>query len=600
MKCEDLLRALNDHVDGAIDAETRASFERHMAGCDPCRVVVDNIERTITLYRGEDVFELPPDWRAGCTPGCASGGARSRGSAEPARSRGASAGSSPPEAAPSPRLSPPALRHEPCGFARPEEARPAMFFKRIKTPGIAHNAYLFAEDGRGVLVDPRRDVDEYLALARENELAIELVLETHRQEDFLFGSATIAEKTGAKIVTGDHRLFGTSDIRLGDGEELSLGKLRIRALHTPGHTPESTSYVLFLEDTGEVPWGIFTGDALFIGDAGRTDLSDPAKTAENAGVLFDVLREKVLPLGDQTLLFPAHGSGSVCGGNLADRDDSTVGLERRTNPAFTLSREAFVAAKVRERLPRPPYFKISERANLKGGRPLAKRLEDLAVLAPEPFRTESKQGLVIDTRDPEAFAGGHLPGSLNVWLDGIPVFGGWVAQEGTPLYLVLDREEDLDAASRSLARIGIDGLKGYLAGGFEAWRDAGLPVAYVGTLSPAEVSRNLERYLVVDVREVSEFEDEGHIAGARHIYVGDLDRRARELRSFKEAPIVVTCSVGHRAGLAASVLARHGFTNVSNLLGGMTAWQKLGLPTVKEEEDASAPAANAASEGVAA
>ena len=458
-----------------------------------------------------------------------------------------------------------------------------MFFQRIKTPGLAHNAYLLGDKHDAVIVDPRRDVEEYLTLARENDLIIKYVLETHRQEDFVIGSKEIAEKTGAKIVSLDHALFGHSDLRLKDGETLAAGSLIFKALHTPGHTPESTSYAVFLKDIPDRAWGVFTGDALFIGETGRTDLTDPKKTSEHAGVLFDAIHEKIAPLGDQTLLWPAHGSGSVCGGNIADRDESTLGLERSCNPVFTKARAAFIEAKLRERIPRPPYFSLMEKLNLKGGAPVAKKPDGIAMLPAKKFASEIKQGIVLDGREPEAFAGGHIPGSYNVWLEGMAIFGGWLANQTTPVYLVLDSMDQLETAVLSLARLGVDNIAGVLAGGYAAWRDAGQPLASSGTVAPRELADARDKFIVLDVRDDMEFEDEGHIADARHLYVGYVDEHVGRIKDEldRKATIAVVCSVGHRAGLAASILRRNGYPNVTNLLGGMTAWTKLELPTTK-------------------
>ena len=283
-----------------------------------------------------------------------------------------------------------------------------MLFKRIKTTGLGQNSYILeCGDGKAVVIDPRRDVEEYLIAARDNGLTITHVFETHRQEDFVYGTRALVNATGSKIVSGCHELFGKTDIRLSDGEELSIGTARIKAFETPGHTPESMSYAIYLKDTGSCAWGVFTGDALFIGEAGRTDLPDPEKTAENAGILYDSIHVKIIPLGDQTLLFPAHGSGSACGGNIADRDDSTLGLERAKNPAFTLSRKEFISRKANEKLPRPPYFKNMEKVNLEAGLPMPEA-RTCKIFQPKEFQQEMKGGVVIDTRTPEAFAGGHI------------------------------------------------------------------------------------------------------------------------------------------------------------------------------------------------
>jgi hydroxyacylglutathione hydrolase len=462
-----------------------------------------------------------------------------------------------------------------------------VLLQRIKTPGIAHVAYVLGDGGVAAVVDPRRDVDEYLRVAREQKLTIKYVIETHRQEDFVLGSAELARITGAKIVNGRHRLFGHGDLRLDDGEEITFGGLRLRALHTPGHTPESMCYAVFIEDSPDRAWAVFTGDTLFIGETGRTDLPDPEKTGENAGLLYDGVHGKLLPLGDQALLFPAHGSGSVCGGNIADRDDSTLGLERRYNPVFVQSRAEFVAAKIEERIPRPPYFSVMEKLNLEGGIPLARPPEEVKVLQPATFASESGQGIVIDARDPEVFAAGHVPRAYSIWAKGLPVFGGWVAKPGTPVFLVLPSMDALGEAVLSLARIGVDAVEGVLAGGFDGWRDAGLPIERSGVITPRELQQAGTTLRVLDVREDGEFEDEGHVPSASHLYVGYLEAHLRRATPPLDPaqPVAVTCSVGHRASLAASILRRAGFRDVRNLLGGMTAWTELGLPREKGPEN---------------
>lgn len=462
-----------------------------------------------------------------------------------------------------------------------------MFFQRIKTPGIAHVAYVIGDEGQAAIIDPRRDIDEYLRVARENDLSIEYVIETHRQEDFVTGSTELARVTGAKVVNGRHELFGRGDMRLKDGEEFTFGGLRLRALHTPGHTPESMCYAVFLDEAPTRAWGIFTGDTLFIGETGRTDLPNPQRTGENAGLLFDAVHEKLLPLGDQALIYPAHGSGSVCGGNIAERDDSTLGIERLYNAVFTQSRSDFIRSKVNERIPRPPYFEVMEKLNLKGGAPLAKPAKEVPILQPKKFASSLGEAVVFDARDPEAFAAGHIPKSYSVWAKGLPVFGGWLATATTPVLLVLPSIDELEPAVLSLARIGVDNVIGVLAGGFETWRDAGLPIESTGTVSPRALERNLGKVRVLDVRDDSEFEQEGHIPRASHLYVGYLEKHRDEIEPplAKSDRVVLACSVGHRASIAASILRRHGYENVENLLGGMTAWQALKLPTEKGKEN---------------
>lgn len=458
-----------------------------------------------------------------------------------------------------------------------------MFFERLKTPGLGQNSYVLeCGDGLAVVIDPRRDVDAYLRLARENDLSIAYVLETHRQEDFEFGSSTLAQMTGAKIVGGSHPLFGETDVKLKDNQELRVGTTRFVALETPGHTPESVSYAAYVKDAGEQCWGVFTGDALFVGDTGRTDLSDSDKTGENAGILYDSVHRKIAPLGDHVLLYPAHGAGSACGGNISDRDDSTLGIEKQTNPVFRKSRQDFVAHKLAEKMARPPYFRHMEKVNLLAGRPL-KRPSTFQLLQPGEFQQRIREGVVIDTRSPEAFAAAHIPGAYNVWLGGVPAFGGWVANEDTLVFLVAEGPTAMESAVMSLARIGIDTVAGILAGGMESWRDAGLPLESIATTNAAETADWMRQggVHVLDVRDEYEW-NEKHIPGALHRYVGHLEDNPPPLP--KDSEIVVHCNVGHRSGVAASILKRNGFTRIHNMLGGLTAWEKRGLPLEKPGE----------------
>ncbi|WP_210425305.1 MBL fold metallo-hydrolase [Spongiibacter thalassae] len=211
----------------------------------------------------------------------------------------------------------------------------------IETPGIAHYAYLIADGGEAAIVDPRRDIDDYLTAARQLGSRIRYVIETHRQEDFVMGSAHLAERTGAEVANGEHELFGHGDIRLKDGESFSVGKLTVKALHTPGHTPESMCYAVYAPENEQSPWCVFTGDTLFFGTTGRTDLPDAERSVDNAGLLYDSVHNKIAGLGDRALVLPAHGPGSVCGSGMAERPYSTLGDEKGYNEVFTLSREDF-------------------------------------------------------------------------------------------------------------------------------------------------------------------------------------------------------------------------------------------------------------------
>lgn len=454
-----------------------------------------------------------------------------------------------------------------------------MFFQRLKAAGLGQNSYILGcGKGLAVVVDPTRDIEQYLELAGKNGLTVAHILETHRQEDFEYGSRWLAETTGATIVAGTHELFGRPDIKLGDKNELKIGGTRIVALETPGHTPESMSYAIYPEDTEDKCWGVFTGDALFVSETGRTDLADPKRTGENASILYDSIHRKIAPLGDQTLLFPAHGAGSACGGNISERDESTLGIEKVTNLVFQVSRKEFIDHKIAEKLPRPPYFSHMEQVNLLGGRPLSPR--NFRILQPLEFESRINEGIVIDCRQPGAFAGSHIPSSYNIWLEGLSAFGGWVADENSAIFFVLEKPDDIHEAVASLSRIGIDNVKAVLGGGIAAWREQGLPINEQRTISARECAERLpgDGMKVLDVRDDREWEEK-HIPGAFHTYVGQLEANLPKIP--KKSELVVHCSVGHRGGLAASILQRHGFDHVSNMLGGINAWEALDLPLEK-------------------
>jgi hydroxyacylglutathione hydrolase len=391
------------------------------------------------------------------------------------------------------------------------------------------------------------------------------------------GSAYLAKRASAQVVNGEHDLFGHGHLRLGDGGSFRLGSLTLRALHTPGHTLESMCYAVYTAEDAPDPWCVFTGDTLFFGTTGRTDLSDADQSVASAALLYESVHAKLAGLSDTTLVFPAHGPGSVCGSGMADRPYSTIGEEKRSNHVFTLGRNDFAAKKGGERLPRPPYFRHMEKVNLAGGKPPGLRAGDVPLLGVDAFAASSHGKLVFDTREPEGFAGGHAAGSYSIWLGGLPVVGGWIADANSPVYLMTDRNEDVDTAALHLTRIGIDNVNGGLAGGFGKWRGAGRPIEHSGVITPRELAADRARYQVLDVRETDEY-DAGHIPGARNLSVGYLRDRIDALELDRARPTVVTCSIGHRSGLGVSVLERAGFRDARNLLGGMTAWKALELP----------------------
>jgi hydroxyacylglutathione hydrolase len=452
-----------------------------------------------------------------------------------------------------------------------------MIFKRIKSEGIAHNSYLIGSENDAAVIDPRRDCQVYVELAQQNGLKIKHIFETHRNEDYVIGSIELNHFTGAKIYHGpglDWKYGNT----LKDGQQFQIGKLRLTAIHTPGHTDESVSYALADLSTGEANVLVFTGDALFVGDVGRTDLYGSEESPRLAANLYDSIVNKLLPLGDGVILCPAHGAGSVCGASIADRDESTLGLERIQNPLLHMSRDEFMKYKVAEKLERPHYFRQMEKYNLKGA-PLLRCLPLPSPLLQSDFQATVERGaVVVDTSYPAVFGGAHIKGSYSIWLEGLPVFAGWVLNYDKPILLVLEEQHHLEKTVRYLIRTGYDQIVGYLKGGIEGWYNAGFPVEHLPVLTVYELKAKLDRgekLTILDVRSQREW-NEGHIKGALHIYVGHLKERRADIP--KDKPVALFCNVGHRAGLGASILLQEGYREVYNVLGGMTAWKAAGYP----------------------
>jgi hydroxyacylglutathione hydrolase len=447
-----------------------------------------------------------------------------------------------------------------------------MMFERIRSEGLAQLSYFIGSGGEAAVIDPRRDVDVYMELARQNNVRIKYVLETHRNEDYVTGSLELKAKTGCTIYHGKDLPFKYGD-GISDGEELRVGDLKVRALKTPGHTPESITYVLY--DDGPVM--VFPGDSLFPGTTGRTDLW--GGPGEAAGALYDSIMKKILPLGDGVLLFPAHGAGSVCGTGIADRDDSTLGQEKRTNPDLRLTKEEFIRKKAGEHLEKPDYFKKMEEYNLDGP-PVTGGPAKCLPMSPEEFKKAMGPGIFIDTRMPEAFSA-HIPGSYSIWLRGMATWPGRVAGYGKPIYLLTERDEDAILVSRYLYRLGFDNVPGYLRGGFFTWTTSGSDVEFMGLLVPDALAGLLsaEKVTVLDVRTEDEWAG-GRIKEAIHIFVGELERRIGEVPRGK--PVACICATGLRAGLAASILKKAGYNEVYNVLGGITAWKARDYPLLYE------------------
>jgi hydroxyacylglutathione hydrolase len=457
-----------------------------------------------------------------------------------------------------------------------------MIFQRIKSEGLAHNSYFLGSGSAAAVIDPRRDVQVYLDIARQNQMKILYILETHRNEDYVIGSLDLAEASGAKIYHGQGLDWKYGAV-VRDGQEFALGKLTLTAVSTPGHTNESMSYVVRDLKTGGAPVMVFSGDSLFIGDTGRVDLYGLAQIQRMAGNLYDSIFKTLLPLGDGVILCSAHGAGSVCGLNVADRDESTLGIERLQNPFLQIKdKNEFIKAKEAEKPERPPYFSKMEQYN-RDGAPRLNCVKIPPLLTPAEFKKEMQNGaVVVDASLPEAFGGAHIKGAYSIWLEGLSTFPGWFLKYESPVLLVLEEQEQIEEAVKYLMRLGYDRAAGYLKGGIESWIFAGYEVESLGLLSVHQLKQKIdsgEALTLLDVREPEEWKA-GHLKGALNIYVGHLEERIGEVP--KDKPVVVYCTVGHRAGIGASILLRAGFPMVYNTLGSMVAWRSAGFPVTQD------------------
>ncbi len=410
-----------------------------------------------------------------------------------------------------------------------------MLIEKIKTPGLSHLSYLIGAGGQAAVIDPRRDCEIYVEKARSEGLRITHIFETHRNEDLVSGAPVLAELTGAEVFHGpnaDGEVGYAKTTR--EGDCYAIGQLEIRVLETPGHTFDHVAYAVFDSEYPDKAVGVFTGDALFVGDVGRTDFY-PDRKREVAGLLFDSLR-KICDLGDQAIIYPAHGAGSVCGSGMAEREFSTVGHERRNNPMLQIEeREAFIDRKVNENHYQPPYFRLMEHLNLVGGDAAPR------VLQPQPMSlgelSSCDADRVIDVREPLAYAAGHLPGSINLPVGMIPAFAGWFIAEGEKLALVASSQDQLSTAMEHL------------------------------------VSRLQEKpgdWTLLDVRDADERQAQA-IEGSRHIYVGELNEKWKDFDRGQRYTLM--CASGMRATVAAGWLDAHGFDHLDVYLGSMGAWK---------------------------
>ena len=451
-----------------------------------------------------------------------------------------------------------------------------MYFQPYYLGCLAHASYLIGgSNGEAVVIDPRRDVDEYLQDAENAGLKIAYVIETHLHADFVSGHVELAKRTGAQILMGESSGAGFAHRGVKDGEKISLGDLTLTFFHTPGHTPEG---ITILAESPEQPARLFTGDTLFLGDVGRPDLvgAKGLSSEQMAKMLYASLREKILPLPGETEVWPAHGAGSACGKNLSDDRVSTLDVQKATNLPLKLAlsgdEKGFVAYAI-EGLGAPPaYFFHDAAKNKAGGASVDEILAMARPLTPAEVEELSEDGvLVLDTRATGAFKAGHIPGAIEVQLDGnFAPYVGAVLPPTAPIIVVAEPGREQEAMTR-LIRVGYENLVGWLDGGMDTWTQAGGELATAGTLEPNDLKALLSvegAPRVLDVRTPTEWAS-GHIDGAIHIPIAELGSRMNEV---PEGPLAVMCGSGYRSAIAVSLLLRHGRRDVVDVPGGWKAF----------------------------
>ncbi len=444
-----------------------------------------------------------------------------------------------------------------------------MFIQIFKSEGLSHLSYLIGNNGQAAVIDPRRDCEIYVRSATAQDCRITHIFETHRNEDLISGAPILAKLTGAKVLHGPNAAGTISYAETTEeNDEFRFGNLKLRVLETPGHTDDSLSFVLYDTDFGDDAVAVFTGDALFVGDVGRTDFY-PERAKEVAGHLYDSL-QKLINLGDQTLLYPAHGAGSVCGDNMADREFSSIGYERLSNPVLTISsRQDFITHKLQEHHYQPPYFRQMEQLNLEGGTAISPAVT-LAALSTAQFKDIPCDAVVLDVRAISSFLGVHLPGSLAIPASMIPAFTGWYLEPDDSIALVADSASQAALAATHLSRIGFDNVLGYLAADIVQWS---AQTEQFSSLSVINVDECKERrknppqhWQLLDVRGKTEVKDLP-VDSAVHHYVGLLAEESKNLDPDKH--YTVMCGSGARATIAASILLREGFGHVDVFLGSV-------------------------------
>ncbi|MFW6032139.1 MAG: MBL fold metallo-hydrolase [Phycisphaeraceae bacterium] len=462
----------------------------------------------------------------------------------------------------------------------------ALKFETIVSDGISQLSYFLGDDGTrtAAVIDPRPDSKIYVDLARRHGLAITHIFETHIHADFMSGSRDLAARCpGATIYASGEggAEYGFECETIGDGDRFELGKTVLIARHTPGHTPEHLSFLAASSGSEDRPWGVFSGDSLFAGSAGRPDLLGESHTAELEEQLFHTLRDFYLELDDGVAVHPCHGSGSACGASISDRPVTTIGYERETNPFLQIGDLDSFRAFVREGVPPvPAHYPRMKKVNAQGPW-AAGHLPFVQPMTAERFREAVRAGeaTLLDTRNMLAFGGGHINGAINI--GGQPelsVWAGDMLDPDKPLLLVMDDDRQLSEIVALLLRTGFQRFAGYLAGGMASWIMAGYPIREIRQIDAEELAREAESVQVLDVRSDSEWEA-GHVPNARHHYVAAMRGGADGFAGLDcDRPVAVYCGSGYRASIAASLLERAGYCDVRNVPGSWMAWRKHDLP----------------------
>jgi len=451
-----------------------------------------------------------------------------------------------------------------------------MFIKQFYTGCLSEAAYYIESEGEAAIIDPLRDIQQYLDLARERKASIKFIFETHFHADFVSGHLDLGKITGAPIVYGPGASTRFPVYNSQDGEIFNLGKLNIRVIHTPGHTLESTCYLL--HDESGNPHALFSGDTLFVGDVGRPDLSSGNMSSEElAGIMYETIQQKILPLSDNILVYPAHGAGSSCGKNMGPETFSTIGEQKKNNYALQpQSKEAFIAAVTDGLGMAPKYFAINARINQQGYSSLdSVKAKGLSALTVEAFKKMMLEDhLVLDTRHAAVFTRGFIPGSLFIGLEGrFAEWAGSLLPFDKPMILVTEPGKEEESVVR-LTRVGFERIEGCLEGGFTAWQEAGEQVDIIIDVEADELAMDIPHdpnLLVVDVRRETEFAD-GHIASAQNLPLNEMTD-VLNLAGFEDHQnLYVHCAGGYRSVIAASIMKKQGIHNLRNVLGG---WNKI-------------------------